>query len=129
MTSLVPDLLSLLRAHPFVRSTRVIEYDETPAGRVELKVRCQLPSGYQLQVWLHGEPDSQDYALQLFSDHPILRWDNAPHYPEVATAPHHFHDDSGKVGNSPLNGDALTDIVRVLMEIDIWMSQSQGRSL
>jgi len=49
MPALVPDLLSLLRAHPLVQSLRVIYYDETPMGKVELKVRCRLLGNYK--VW------------------------------------------------------------------------------
>lgn len=94
MASLVPDLLSLLRGHPLVRALRVVHYDETPWGKVELKVRCHLRGGYRFQVWLHHEPAFQDYAYQLFSDRPLLRRDNTPHYPNVATAPHHFHDEA-----------------------------------
>lgn len=65
MLSFVRDVLSLLRAHPLVQSLRVVHYDETPAGKMELKVRCRLPGGYRFQVWLHDEPGFQDYAYQL----------------------------------------------------------------
>jgi hypothetical protein len=118
---LVPDLLSLLHRHPLVRSVRVVHYDETPAGKVELKARCQLPRGYHFQVWLHHEPAFQDYAYQLFRNCPLLRWDNTPHYPSIATAPHHFHDEAGQVGDSPLRGDPLVDLPYVLAEVEGWI--------
>lgn len=51
MPALVPDLLSLLRAHSLVESLRVIHYDETPMGKLELKVRRRLAGGYQFQ-WI-----------------------------------------------------------------------------
>lgn len=121
MAVLVSDLLSLLRAHSLVQSWRVIHYDETPAGKIELKVRCHLSGDYHLQVWLHREPAFQDYAYQLFIDHPILRWDNAPHYPGVTSAPHHFHDEAGNVGASPLHGDPAVDLPYVLAEIEKWI--------
>jgi len=35
MPALVPDLLSLLRAHSLVQSLRVLHHDETPLGKVE----------------------------------------------------------------------------------------------
>lgn len=122
MPRLTTDLLSFLRAHPLVRALRVVHYDETPAGKIELKARCWLLRGYQLQVWLHNEPTFQDYAYQLFRDRPLLRWDNAPHYPGIATAPHHFHDEAGNVGTSPLHGDPLLDVPHVLAEIEKWMA-------
>ena len=121
MLSFVRDVLSLLRGHPLVQSLRVVHYDETPAGKMELKVRCRLPGGYRFQVWLHDEPGFQDYAYQLFSDHPLLRWDNAPHYPDVATAPHHFHDETSDVSISLLHGNPLIDLPHVLAKIEEWM--------
>ena len=122
MAALVTDLLSVLRAHRLIQAVRVVQHDETPYGKVELKVRCLVSGGYQFQVWLHHEPAFQDYAYQLFSDRPRLRWDNAPHYPDVATAPHHFHSEAGDVGDSPLCGDPLIDLPYVLAEIERWMT-------
>ncbi|HID63643.1 MAG TPA: hypothetical protein EYP49_13040 [Anaerolineae bacterium] len=77
---LVPDILRLLQAHPLVQSLRVVEHDETPFGKLVLKVRCQLAEGYRFQLWLHHEPAFQNYAYQLFTTirccagitHPII---------------------------------------------------------
>jgi hypothetical protein len=121
--TLVADLLALLQNHPLIRSLVVVNYDETPAGKVELKVRCRLPRNHQLQIWLHQETAFQDYAYQLFSDRALLRWDNAPHYPTVATAPHHFHDEGGSVHTSTLGGDPLLDLPLVLTEIERWLTR------
>lgn len=66
----VDDLLDLLRNSSLVRRMRVVDYDETPSGLVELKIRCQLINGYHLQVWLHCEPAGMDYAYQVFTDNP-----------------------------------------------------------
>lgn len=41
MAALVDDLLNLLRGHPLVKSVRVVNCDETPAGKLELKIRCR----------------------------------------------------------------------------------------
>jgi hypothetical protein len=78
MNLFVADLLAILRSHPIVQSLRIVTLDETPSGRLELKVRCRLaPSPYQMQIWLHAEPAALDYAYQVFTDAPLLRWDNA----------------------------------------------------
>ena len=113
----IDDLLDLLRNSSLVRRLRVVDYDETPSGLVELKIRCQLINGYQLQVWLHCEPAVMDYAYQVFTDQPLWRWDNAPHFPRISTAPHHFHDETGQVSSSVLTGEPDTDLQQVLMDL------------
>ena len=121
MNPLVEGLIGILKRHSVVKSVRVVNYDETPAGKLEVKIRCRLVRGYRLQIWLHHEPEFQDYAYQLFTDHPILRWDNAPHYPHILSAPHHFHDESNKVSESFLTGTAEEDVKKVLSEIEKWL--------
>jgi hypothetical protein len=116
MSAFTPDILALLRGHRLIKAVRVVQHDETPLGKIELKLRCLLAVGganiYRFQVRLHHEPSFRDYAYQLFSDHPLLRWDNAPHYPDLSTAPHHFHDESGQVADLPY----------VLTEIEKWVA-------
>ncbi len=128
MNAQVDALLRLLRAHTLVHSVRIVNYDETPQGKFELKIRCHLEQNYQLQIWLHIEPQSSDYAYQLFSTQPILRWDNAPHYPDILTAPHHFHDGTARVVASPLTGDLLADTHIVLAQIANWLESRRTRT-
>ena len=124
MISLIDDLLIFLRGHPLVEGVRVIEYDETPAGKLEVKIRCRFSGIYQFQIWLHIEPEFQDYAYQLFTDKPLLRWDNTPHYPDIPTAPHHFHNEHGRVSISLLEGKPMEDLKKVLTEVEKWLSTS-----
>lgn len=127
MNPLTADLLAILRRHPVVRTARVVAFDETPSGRVELKIRCRLQKGFSFQLWLHLEPASVDYAYQLFTHTPLLRWDNAPHYPKIASAPHHFHDAQNEVSVSPLDGEPAKDLPIVLAAIADWIeAQADG---
>ncbi len=119
--ALMDGLLKILQTHQLVKRVRVVNYDETPAGKLEVKLRCQLVENYHFQIWVHYEPNSQDYSYQLFTDHPILRWDNAPHYPNIPSAPHHFHDENNVVSPSPLTGNMNQDLILVLREIETWM--------
>jgi len=123
MITLVEQILSRLRAHEVVENVRLLNYDETPNGKLEVKIRCRLMKNFQLQIWLHHELAFQDYAYQLFTDRPILRWDNAPHYPNQATAPHHFHNEDGTVLDSPLSGNVAEDLQLVLSFIEAWLLQ------
>lgn len=99
MNKIVDDILEILQENELIQSTRVVNYDETPSGRLEAKLRSQLPKNHILQIWIHLEPESLDYAYQLFTTVPLLRWDNSPHYGNLPNAPHHFHDENGKVSD------------------------------
>jgi len=68
---LVNEVLVILEQHALVKATRVVNYDETPSGRLEVKIRCDLSKSHQLQVWIHTEPESLDYAYQLFTTVPL----------------------------------------------------------
>jgi len=57
------------------------------------------------------------YSYQLFTDKPIIRWDNAPHYPDIRTYPHHFHDRNGNVIESDLKGIVIDDLNIILCSI------------
>jgi len=122
VNKLVDDVLEILKSHALVKTARVVRYDETPSGKLEVKIRCALPKDHQLQVWIHLEPETLDYAYQLFTTVPLLRWDNAPHYDHLFNAPHHFHDEYGNVSESPLTGNIKKDLRVVLSEIKDWMS-------
>lgn len=52
------------------------------------------------------------YHLQSLDGSFVRRWDNAPHYPDLATFPDHCHLASGEVIPSP-----ATDIPSVLLAL------------
>ncbi len=111
------EIASLLNRWSEVSQLHVLDY-ETDAGIVWLiKVRANLPDGYQMQIRLRLRGNSASYSYQLFRDRPIIRWDNAPHYPGVATFPHHFHDNVENIHPSRLSGDPLVDLPVVLTEM------------
>jgi hypothetical protein len=123
MNNLVEDVLKILHQHALVKTTRVVYFDETPLRKVEFKVRCSLQKNLQLQIWIHNEPGSLDYAYQLFSAIPLLRWDNAPHYEHLSSAPHHFHAEDGSISTSPLAGNVKKDLKIILKAIIVWMEK------
>jgi len=122
MNRLVRDILAVLESHPLVSAIRIVHLDETPTGRLEVKIRCRI-ADQQFQIWVHQRTSTFDYAYQLFTSVPLLRWDNAPHYPAVATAPHHFHDEHNRVSSSPLTGEPAVDLPLVLAAISQWREQ------
>lgn len=110
----IADLLALLSNWQGVSNIRVVEY-EVDAGVVLMyKVRCALPRGYSFQVRLRLWQGALSHSFQLFTDRPVMRWDNAPHHPGLANFPHHFHDDTDARHSSTLVGDPLVDLLAVL---------------
>ena len=58
MNKIVDDILDILQANDLIQNTRVVNYDETPSGKLEAKLRSQLPKNHTLQIWIHIEPES-----------------------------------------------------------------------
>jgi hypothetical protein len=70
-----------------------------------MRVRCVLVNGDFLEIALHVSTDNgatvviDDYRYQWMDSTRTLlrrRWDNAPHFPDIAGAPHHCHVGSEK---------------------------------
>jgi hypothetical protein len=57
-------------------------------------------------------------TYQLFSDEPLLRWDNKEEFHHLDSYPHHHHDDKGNVTVSSLNGDPMQDLPMVLKRVE-----------
>jgi hypothetical protein len=111
---MLPQLEALLRASPKVASFRVLDNDPIDDANFLFKIRCELTSGTSLQIRLQATSGLVRYSYQELSDRPLRRWDNAPHYPSLRSFPHHHHDVDGTVSESPLSGEPLADLPRVL---------------
>jgi hypothetical protein len=118
MTTLADQLnfvTTTLQRSSLCRVVRIIETDNFSRNQFALKVRAELADGKMLQVRLYYNQDHTDYAYQLVQNHkPILPWDNKEHFPGLSSNPHHFHNASGRVENSPLTGDPVHDLPLVL---------------
>ncbi|WP_457551400.1 toxin-antitoxin system TumE family protein [Desulfobacula sp.] len=110
-------IIDHLKSLEIVSSTQVIFLDES-LQRSICKLRCSLlPSRYKLDVRLIQTEKEIIYSYQLFHDRPIIRWDNAPHFPSITTFPHHFHNQNNKIKTSNLMGNIIEDIDYVIGEI------------
>jgi len=110
-------IISHLKSNPLVSSLKIVAIDEVFTRSV-LRIRCGLlPSFYHLDIRLVQTENETIYSYQLYTDHPIVRWDNAPHFPTITTFPHHFHNIRGEVEASLLRGSVLDDLDAVLNNI------------
>jgi hypothetical protein len=107
-------LEALLRASPKVVSFQVIDNDPFDEGTFLFKLRCELHSGHILQIRIRSVADTLRYSYQEFTDRPLQRWDNAPHFSHLSTSSHHHHDSHGNVVESSLTGDPTLDLPLVL---------------
>jgi hypothetical protein len=87
-------MLDLLDAYAVLfKSWRVIRYEqEGEAYLLQLAALLQDDSRLELRDYLFAD-GSRKYAYQWMEADGALRrrWDNAPHWPGAATAPHHVH--------------------------------------
>lgn len=116
MTSsqLLSFLIGALESSSFCSNTSVEEIQEFSSEKFLIKVRTSLNQILKLQIRIYKNYLHIDYSYQVFDDSPIMRWDNAEHYTEVSTYPHHFHNPDGDVIESPLTGDPEKDVYSVL---------------
>ena len=111
---MLPLLESLLRTSSKVKSFQIIDSDPLDEENFFFKIRCELISGHILQIRLRAVSGSIRYSYQEFSEIPLRRWDNAPHFPNLPNFPHHHHDSQGTILESTLTGDPTADLDRVL---------------
>ena len=108
---------SILRSSDIVSKIEIQNVDEAK-GRGVYKIRCNLiPSRYKLQPSFVQTEEEVLYSYQVFTDKPIVRWDNAPHYPKIRTHPHHFHTKDENVIESRLNGNVIENLQEVLSAV------------
>ena len=127
----MPDRVELYKIVDYLKSIEIISsiqvvFLDDSLQRSICKLRCSLlPSRYKLDVRLIQTENEIIYSYQLFHERPIIRWDNAPHFPSVTTFPHHFHDQNDKIKASNLMGDIIKDIDYVLGEIKRLLTEGE----
>jgi len=90
---MVGHIVTALRQNPLVRDLEVIEMIDEERVQL-LRLRADLIDGSLLYVREAIFPHTSKYSYhwQTRTGEMLLRWDNAPHHPEIPTHPHHKHD-------------------------------------
>ena len=109
--------MAALQSHPICEQAIVVETKVFSSDQLFLKVRADLTGENKFQARIYYNQGHIDYAYQLFTDLPLLRWDNKEGFPRFETYPHHHHDEQGNVKPSPLTGDPVRDIEIVLHDV------------
>ena len=117
--------MAILQSHPICERASVLETKVFSYDQFFLKVRAELTGENKLQARIYYNQGHIDYAYQLFTDVPILRWDNKEEFRHLETYPHHHHDEQGNVKPSRLTGDPVRDIEIVLHDVSRFLSCKQ----
>ncbi|MEM8528119.1 MAG: DUF6516 family protein [Bacteroidota bacterium] len=86
------DFLQLLESKPFIESWKVLNHRTWQAG-FYYKIRIHLTDDSLLQASEYKDIEERNYSFhwQDNEGNLIIRWDNAPHFKELSTFPHHKH--------------------------------------
>ena len=119
--TLLDSLLARMRATPDLQDIQVLENETVDDETYVFKVRASIVSSF-LQIRFLADQDLRRYSFQLYSDRPLLRWDNSPHFLDLENSPHHFHNQNGNVSSSALTGDLLADYEVVIAAVLDYMA-------
>ena len=103
---MVGQIIAALRHSPLVKDLEVMEVVEEESVQF-LRARVEIIDGSLLYVRELFFPDHSKYSYhwQTQTGKMLLRWDNAPHHPEIPTHPDHKHE-----------GDQVAPSARVSVE-------------
>jgi hypothetical protein len=87
----VQEILDVLSDSDIVLEIAVIILIQEP-GRQALRAIVSLKEGYVLHINESHGRDFRSYSYHVRNgDKMVQRWDNAPHWPNMKTFPHHLH--------------------------------------
>lgn len=87
----VQDILDAISTSEIVQELVVLVLVEEP-GKQALRAKASLEGGYVLYITEAFGKGFRSYSYHVQKDGKMVRrWDNAPHWPEMKTFPHHFH--------------------------------------
>lgn len=107
-------ILEKLHSSPLVKDLEIREFiDEEEVQVLSCRAVLKDDSALYIRETVTREGSRYSYHWQDKGENLIIRWDNAPHYPEIATAPHHKHLGSKK-DIAPSQETTFEDIFEVI---------------
>lgn len=124
LPELLDQIVTTLQVFPLTTRVRIVETEVFAANRFFCKVRAELSHGLSFQARIYYNRGHYDYAYQLFSNVPLLRWDNKEDAPGLDNFPHHHHNAACDVVASPLCGSPESDLPVVLQYIASYVQEN-----
>jgi len=109
---MVGQIIAVLRRSSLVRDLEVVEFVEEESVQL-LRVKVELIDGSLLHIReaLFSDASKYSYHWQTRGGELLLRWDNAPHHPQISTHPDHKHEEE------QVRPSARVSVEEVLAEI------------
>lgn len=86
------EIVSLLSQSEIVSQMEVLELvDESNVQSIKIKTKLIDGSLLYIQETVSERGNKYSYHWQTEDNEVLLRWDNAPHYRQVESFPHHKH--------------------------------------
>lgn len=123
LASLLGAIMAILQSHPLCNRIAEVETKTFSRDQFFFKIRAELSTKASFQVRIYYNREHIDYAYQLFTDVPVLRWDNKEEFDHLDSYPHHHHDERGDVTSSPLCGEPISDLKFLLKELERYFSR------
>lgn len=95
------EIFKWLEDSSFVKSHSINDFRKSETV-FYLNIRIHFVNNSELHVREYTDADHRKYSFhwQSLNGDLIIRWDNAPHFPDLITFPHHKHLASGEVRES-----------------------------
>jgi len=99
-----------------------ISFDEVSEDECYIRGVVTLRGGFELHIaeYVVTEPEFKRlkyrFHLQTFDSRMVVRWDNAPHHPEVKTYPDHIHTGQKVKANPPMDISQVLEAVLSFIE-------------
>lgn len=113
---MVGQIIAILRRNPLVKDLEVIEAITEESVQF-LRARVEIVDGSLLHVREAIFPDHSKYSYhwQTRTGDAFIRWDNAPHHPEIPTHPNHKHEGNRVVSSSRVSvEEVLVEVAETL---------------
>jgi translation elongation factor EF-Tu-like GTPase len=90
---MVGSIVATLRRSPIVKTLEVIELVEEESAQL-LRARVEVTDGSTpyIREAIFLRASKYSYHWQTATGEMLIRWDNAPHHPEIPTYPAHKHE-------------------------------------
>ena len=115
--SLITNALATLDEYAVVKQYDVLSHEHT-ATKFQLKLRIEFIDNTVLYTneYIGGNRRKYAFQWQTADDVWLVRWDNVPHFPKLASFPYHQHD--YRSGSELVTESFDVVLVEVLVYID-----------